>query len=113
MANAVIDLVKRKSAPAQLGPRPFHNFPYPNPHQQRQRSDGRFAVVSVDRLYTSKADVQTTGRIGCCGGIVLKNPIADRPDVLPLMAFVAVAEAWGASCGDDWRLNWDQLGQFP
>jgi hypothetical protein len=43
----------------------------------------------------------------------LKNPIADRLGVLPLIAFVAVDEARGASDGHDWRLNGDQLGQFP
>ena len=45
--------------------------------------------------------------------IVLKNPIADRPGVLAVLAFVAVDEARGASGGHDWRLNGDQLGQFP
>ena len=44
--------------------------------------------------------------------IVLKNPIADRPGVLAVLAFVAVDEARGASGGHDWRLNGDQLGEF-
>ena len=39
--------------------------------------------------------------------IALKNPIADRLGVLPLIAFVAVDEARGASDGHDWRLNGD------
>ena len=47
------------------------------------------------------------------GSIALKNPIADRLGVLPLIAFVAVDEARGALDGHDWRLNGDQLGQFP
>jgi hypothetical protein len=68
---------------------------------------------SADDLCTSEADVQATGRIDCCGGIVLKNSIAGRLGVLPLIAFVAVDEARGASDGHDCRLNGDQLGQFP
>jgi hypothetical protein len=43
--------------------------------------------------------------------IVLKNPITGRLGVVPLIAFVG--EARGASDCHDWRLNGDQLGEFP